>query len=296
MLRLITALTPIIWGTTYIVTTNLLPPGRPLLAGVLRALPAGLLLLLWFRRLPRGQWWWKSAVLGVVNIGGFFALLFAAAYLLPGGVAAIVTNTAPLWVIALSPALLGTRIQPYQVIGALVAVVGVACLVLTPSAALNAAGILAGLGASVCMGLGAILAKKWGKPDDVPQLAVTGWQLTFGGLFLVPLLLVMEGLPDHLTGQNVLGYAYLTIFGALIAYGIWFHGLAKLDVVQVAILGVLSPVTATFLGVVFVGERLSLVQWAGLLLVLAALVLVQTGGWPRRRSRGVRGRRGKPRA
>ena len=99
MLRLITALTPIIWGTTYIVTTNLLPPGRPLLAGVLRALPAGLLLLLWFRKLPKGLWWWKSAVLGVVNIGGFFALLFAAAYLLPGGVAAIVTNTAPLWVI-----------------------------------------------------------------------------------------------------------------------------------------------------------------------------------------------------
>lgn len=260
------------------------------------------MLLMWFRRLPRGQWWWKSAVLGVVNIGGFFALLFAAAYLLPGGVAAIVTNTAPLWVIALSPALLGTRIQPYQVIGALVAVVGVACLVLTPAAALNAGGILAGLGASVCMGLGAILAKKWGKPDDVPQLAVTGWQLTFGGLFLVPLLLVMEGLPDHLTGQNVLGYAYLTIFGALIAYGIWFHGLAKLDVVQVAILGVLSPVTATFLGVVFVGERLSLVQWAGLLLVLAALVLVQTGGWPRRglgrRGRGTRGsgRLTKPRA
>jgi len=296
VLRLITALTPIIWGTTYIVTTNLLPPGRPLLAGVLRALPAGLMLLLWFRRLPRGQWWWKSAVLGVVNIGGFFALLFAAAYLLPGGVAAIVTNTAPLWVIALSPALLGTRIQPYQVISALVAVVGVACLVLTPAAALNAGGILAGLGASVCMGLGAILAKKWGKPDDVPQLAVTGWQLTFGGLFLVPLLLVMEGLPDHLTGQNVLGYTYLTIFGALIAYGIWFHGLAKLDVVQVAILGVLSPVTATFLGVVFVGERLSLVQWVGLLLVLAALVLVQTGGWPRRR--GARGSRRltKPRA
>lgn len=236
-------------------------------------------------------------MLGVVNIGGFFALLFTAAYLLPGGVAAIVTNTAPLWVIALSPALLGTRIQSYQVIGALVAVVGVACLVLTPAAALNTGGILAGLGASVCMGLGAILAKKWGKPDDVPQLAVTGWQLTFGGLFLVPLLLVMEGLPDHLTGQNVLGYAYLTIFGALIAYGIWFNGLAKLDVVQVAILGVLSPVTATFLGVVFVGERLSLVQWVGLLLVLAALVLVQTGGWPRRGlGRRGRGRLTKPRA
>ena len=41
----ITALAPLSWGTTYLVTSELLPPGRPLLAAVLRALPAGLLLL-----------------------------------------------------------------------------------------------------------------------------------------------------------------------------------------------------------------------------------------------------------
>ena len=39
-----TALAPAAWGTTYLVTTELLPPGRPLLAGALRALPAGLVL------------------------------------------------------------------------------------------------------------------------------------------------------------------------------------------------------------------------------------------------------------
>ncbi|HQU87532.1 MAG TPA: hypothetical protein PLC58_03010, partial [Denitromonas sp.] len=41
---LLTALAPIIWGTTYIVTTELLPPDRPLTAALLRVLPAGLLL------------------------------------------------------------------------------------------------------------------------------------------------------------------------------------------------------------------------------------------------------------
>src|SRR3712207_787212 len=75
----VTALTPAVWGTTYAVTAEFLPPGRPLLAGVLRALPAGLLLLAVTRRLPRGSWWWRSAVLGALNIGVFFALLFAAA-------------------------------------------------------------------------------------------------------------------------------------------------------------------------------------------------------------------------
>jgi drug/metabolite transporter (DMT)-like permease len=78
---------PAVWGTTYIVTTELLPPGRPLLTAALRALPAGLLLLAVTRRLPHGDWWWRAAVLGTLNIGAFFALLFISAYRLPGGVA-----------------------------------------------------------------------------------------------------------------------------------------------------------------------------------------------------------------
>ena len=81
------ALAPIVWGSTYVVTTELLPPGRPLLVAALRALPAGLLLLAWSRTLPRGEWWWRVLVLGTLNIGAFFALLFVAAYRLPGGVA-----------------------------------------------------------------------------------------------------------------------------------------------------------------------------------------------------------------
>lgn len=91
-----TALTPIIWGTTYLVTTELLPPDRPLLAAVLRALPAGLLLVVLTRRLPQGIWWWRALVLGFLNIGAFFALLFVAAYRLPGGIAAIIIASQPL--------------------------------------------------------------------------------------------------------------------------------------------------------------------------------------------------------
>ena len=52
-----TGLAPAIWGTTYLTTTQLLPAGRPLLAAVLRALPAGLALMAITRRLPDGIWW-----------------------------------------------------------------------------------------------------------------------------------------------------------------------------------------------------------------------------------------------
>ena len=66
-LLVLTALAPAAWGTTYLVTTELLPPDRPLLAAVLRSLPAGLVLLAALRRLPTGAWWRKSAILGLLN-------------------------------------------------------------------------------------------------------------------------------------------------------------------------------------------------------------------------------------
>ena len=57
---LVTAIAPIAWGSTYFVTHEYLPADAPLWGSVIRALPAGLVLLLIGRRLPRGRWWWRS--------------------------------------------------------------------------------------------------------------------------------------------------------------------------------------------------------------------------------------------
>ena len=108
---LTTAIAPMAWGTTYLVTTELLPEGRPLLAGLLRALPAGIVLAAITRSRPQGTWWFKAALLGILNIGGFFALLFLAAFRLPGGVAATLGSIQPLLAAALAAALLGERMQ-----------------------------------------------------------------------------------------------------------------------------------------------------------------------------------------
>jgi probable blue pigment (indigoidine) exporter len=91
-----TALAPMIWGTTYVVTTELLPPNHPLMAAALRSLPIGMLLIVWSRKLPTGRWWWRILLLGSLNIGIFQALLFIAAYRLPGGVAATAGAIQPL--------------------------------------------------------------------------------------------------------------------------------------------------------------------------------------------------------
>ncbi|MBX9764021.1 MAG: EamA family transporter [Pseudomonadaceae bacterium] len=65
---LMTALAPAIWGSTYIVTTELLPPDRPFTAALLRALPAGLLLVLYSRYWPARRDWPRLLVLAALNM------------------------------------------------------------------------------------------------------------------------------------------------------------------------------------------------------------------------------------
>ncbi|MFJ8430905.1 EamA family transporter [Kitasatospora sp. NPDC094019] len=272
---LLTALAPAIWGSTYLVTTELLPPGRPLLAGVLRALPAGLLLIALTRRLPTGSWWWRSLVLGALNIGAFFALLFVAAYRLPGGVAATVGAVQPLIAAGLSSALLGDRLSPRILFSGIAGVAGVSLLVLRAGAQLDTLGLVAALGGAVVMATGVVLSKRWTSPASL--LATTGWQLTAGGLLLLPVALLVEGPPpSHLTGANLLGYGYLSLIGAAVAYALWFRGIRALPPTSVTFLGLLSPVVATALGWLALGQDLSPVQALGALIVLGSLVAAQT--------------------
>ncbi|WP_179199164.1 EamA family transporter, partial [Streptomyces alboverticillatus] len=138
-----TALAPAVWGSTYLVTTEFLPPGRPLLAATVRALPAGLVLIALTRRLPQGDWWWRALVLGALNIGGFFALLFVAAYRLPGGVAATIGAIQPLLAAGLAALLLGERLTVRTAAAGVAGVAGIALLVLRADAHLDVTGVAA---------------------------------------------------------------------------------------------------------------------------------------------------------
>src|SRR6478609_1517280 len=133
------------WGTTYLVTTELL---------------------------PHGVWWWRSMVLGTLNIGAFFAFLFVAAYRLPGGVAATVGAIGPLVVGLLAARVLGEALTRRRLLAGVAGIIGVG------------------------------LAKKWGQPER--PLVTTSWQLIAGGALLLPLALLVEGLPrEPLTWGNV---------------------------------------------------------------------------------------------
>ncbi|MFK4100207.1 EamA family transporter [Streptomyces sp. NPDC019531] len=274
---LLTALAPVSWGTTYAVTTEFLPADRPLFTGMMRALPAGLVLLALARVLPRGVWWGKAAVLGALNIGAFFPLLFLSAYRLPGGMAAVVGSVGPLIVVGLSAVLLGQRPTARSVLTGLVAAFGVSLVVLKAAGALDVVGVVAALASAVSMSAGTVLTKRWGRPDGVGPLALTAWQLTAGGLLIAPLALLVEGAPPALDGRAAGGCLYLALANTAIAYWLWFRGIGRLTATQVTFLGPLSPLTAAVVGWAALGQSLTPVQLAGMAVAFGATLAGQLG-------------------
>ncbi len=269
---LLTACAPAAWGTTYIVTTELLPAGHPLFAAFVRALPAGILALAFARALPRGWWWAKAAVLGILNIGIFFPLLFLTAERLPGGVAATLGATLPLLVAFLSAAILAERLSLQRLAWGVLGIVGVGLVVLGPAASLDGVGLAAGLAGTCSMALGVVLAKRWGSPPGVGPVAYAGWQLTAGGLVLAGPALLLKGVPVGVDAAAIGGYVWLAGLGGLAAYALWFHGLRSLSPSAASLLGLLSPMVAAILGAVVLDQGLQIIQLVGFALALAAMV------------------------
>ncbi|WCK65363.1 4-hydroxybenzaldehyde efflux transporter PecM [Agrobacterium tumefaciens] len=277
---LVTALAPAIWGTTYFVTTEFLPHGYPFHVAMLRALPAGILLLLLVRKLPEGIWWPRSLILGALNFSFFWAMLFVSAYRLPGGVAATVGAIQPLIVIGLSRLFLAAPVRPLAIVAGLLGMLGVALLVLAPgAAALDAVGVAAGLAGAVSMAFGTVLTRKWRPP--VSYLTFTAWQLTAGGILLLPVAYFLEPALPAPTAANILGMAYLGIIGAALTYFLWFRGLARIEPSAAASLGFLSPVVATLLGWLALGQSLTPAQIVGFVAVLFSIWLSQRSQLPK---------------
>jgi len=285
---LVTSIAPIAWGSTYWVTREFLPPDAPLWGAVLRALPAGLLLFALRPRRPRGAWWWRAAVLGVLNVGVFFALIYVVAQLLPTSLASTIMATSPAAMMLLAWLLAGERLRLLPLLGAGLGIAGVALMLAGDGAVPSPLGVAASVAAMVLSSIGYILAKRWRDGTDV--MSITSWQLLAGGLLLLPAALVVEGGPPALDGPGFIAFAYVSVIATAAAFAAWFVGLSRLPAGTVGLVGLLNPVTGVLLGVLIAGERLASWQVAGLAVVLVGIVAGRPGAWrstSRRRAGGT---------
>jgi len=123
------------------------------------------------------------------------------------------------------------------------------------------------------MAAGTFWSRRW--RSDLPVLAFTGWQLLAGGVMLAPVAWAVDPPLPALTATHIAGYLYLSLAGALVAYALWFRGIARLPSVAVSSLGLLSPVTAVLLGWALLGQAMTGVSLVGMLVVLASILAVQ---------------------
>lgn len=272
---LITAIAPIAWGSTYFVTRHLLPADAALWGAVIRCLPAGLLVLLFTRRLPTGSWWWRSFVLGALTVGGLNVLVYVAAQRLATSLAATIMSTSAAALLLLSWVVLRQRPTGRAASGAVLGTVGV-ILMLQPGAsgAPDVWGVAASVVAMSASSLGFVLTRRWG--SGIPPLTMTAWQLIAGSLLVLPIALLVEGAPPALDPPAIVGFAYVIVIATAVAYAAWFSGLARLPGAVVGVVGLLNPATGVLLGVFLGSEQLGVAALFGLALVLIGVIVGAT--------------------
>lgn len=241
---------PVLLASGYLVINDL--PNSSCWNSVYRLLPAGVLLILPSLRLPQGNWWWKSATMGALNFGAYFAFQALAVHRLTPGLAATLVATTTLFApLLLIP--LGFALRLRQLASAAASVVGLSFaagwLVLLPSATrFDAIGICAGISAALCLAGGKVLTTYWGKPPDMPSAAATGWQLIGGGLVLIPVAYFAESTPPVLDAAEWWATAWLAVVGTALAYGLQIGALHRnMSPAVVSQLALLCPLTAAVL-------------------------------------------------
>lgn len=272
---LIALLAPLLWGSTYAVVSLYLTDYSPYWVAVWRALPAGLLLLLLHPHMPPLPWG-KQFLLAFCNIAAFFALLFLAAFRLPGAVAGTLGATLPLVLMLLAWLQDGTRPSLKWLLLGLMGLAGV-LLLLNPSANLDPVGVACAMLATVLIGQSSRWMRHWPVND---LLALTAWQLLLGGLMLIPLAWWLAGpmpLPDPASAPGLL---WLILLNTALGYWAWLWGLKHHGPEVMGMLALTNPMMTVSLGVLMVGETLDVSQWIGIGVILLSLFLMKLPARP----------------
>jgi probable blue pigment (indigoidine) exporter len=270
--KLAAALASVIWGTTYIFVTSMLP-AHPVFTGAVRALGGGLPLLLLYREFPHRSWWLKVFLLGTLNCGVFFGFMFVAAERLPGGVAGTLQSLGPIFTVLVAWPLLGQSPSFMRLGSVVVGAIGVMLLLTSGKLALDTVGAFAGIGAALSLALGGVLLNRWGRP--APLMVFTAWQLVVGGIELAIFATLAGDIPTVVTTQNVIGFTYVALIGTSVAYALWFYGIEGVGVSAAAPFFLLIPIVAFVLDAVIRGFVPTMVQGLGAAIVLGSLLIGQ---------------------
>lgn len=232
-------------------------------------------------RFPADARTWRGlAFLGVFANALPFGLMYWGQTHVSSGLAAILTAAAPLFTAVIAHFVTSDeKLRGFRLLGILIGMAGVA-VVIGPSALAESAhhigAQVAILGAALCFGVGGIYAKRFCKlPPAVPACG----QLIFAALAILPVMAAFEQPLSHpLPGAaSVASVLALALLCEALAFLIYFRLLARVGATNSALISLLVPATAIFLGAAVLGEALLPRHFIGLAVIGCGL-LVTDGG------------------
>lgn len=281
----------VVWGSTYYFIGVALHDIPTFLLGALRFSAAGLLLLAlcsWRgERVMRPQLIRRSAVSGIVLLFVDMAVIMLAQRYVSSSLVAIVASSTAIWIMLLDVPMWKRNFRSLRTIAGLLAgFAGVGLLYLEQLAADSHTamhheyGILILVAGCISWALGTLYAKyRSAEAEAVNAFAGAAWQMIFASI-LFWLCAWAAGDTTRVDWAAVstgswLSLLYLILFGSLLAYTAYVWLLKVRPATEVATHAYVNPVVAVVIGVYIGHEEVSLLQLAGLAIILASVILVE---------------------
>ncbi|MEE3117174.1 MAG: DMT family transporter [Pseudomonadota bacterium] len=278
-------LTPLFWAGNAVVARGTVDAIPPLSMAFWRWVIALAILLpfglpgIWRHRQIIRQRLGSMLALATFSVGAFNSLLYLAASTTTATNIALINATIPIFVALMSWLLLGDRTRPIQALGIALAVTGIVTVVARGDLAVLTGlqaqpGDLIMVAAVFSWGLFSVLLRRQAVP--LPALTFLTTQILLGVLVILPFyltdLLAFSG-GFELSGATLAPLLYFAIFPGILAYAFWNHGEHAIGPSRAAIFMYLTPVFASILAGIFLGETLGRFHVIGGLLILSGLIL-----------------------
>lgn len=269
----------LIWGSTYLAMRFAIEGFPPFMMAGIRFVIAGGLFVLFLRL--RGTPWpnvaqWRSsfAVGGLLLLGGNGAVAYAEQWI-GSGVAALAIATVPLWTVLFAE-LWGEHSSRREWLGILIGFAGVGVLSFGADMQASSAGTLALLFAAASWSFGSVWSKRLTMP---PGLMSSAAQMLGGGVLLMAASLTLgERLVAVPSPKALSALAYLIVFGSFVAftaYQFLFHTVRPALATSYAYV---NPVVAVALGAWLAGEKVGMLEFAAMAVIVAGVALVVVTG------------------
>ena len=278
---LLLVLLSVLWGGAFFfvaIANPYVPPFTLVLARV--GLGAAVLIpLVWAvgHRLPRTalEWWPFLVQAGISSVIPFSLIVYGQHHI-ASGLAGVLNATTPLFTLIVARLFAGDALTPNKTAGVLLGIAGVAVLMGPDALTANSAsllGMLCVLGAALSYGFSALWMRRL---RHIPPIVSAASQLSCAALMLLPMAAVADSfwllpLPPAPALLAILG---LAVFSTALAFIVFFRISASAGPSNVMLVTLLIPVTATALGVLVLGEALTVYQVAGALIIASGLVVI----------------------